>query len=197
VDEELDEVDSQLAGTEVTAELGGHCRGEDETELFGQGEGEIICGGFVARPEAAGFVSSPTSHPSTSVTRSGCAALSPQSATTRSCWLSTTAELGGHCRGENETELFGQGEGEIIRGGLVVRPEAAGFVIKRIIPYIASQYKRDKIWMRRSIPSKRNYQIMLAVEPGSQPQRKRAFRTHERHERGLRYRSQGHTGRQL
>lgn len=36
--------------------------------------------------------------------------------------------------------------------------------IKRIIPYIASQYKRDKIWMRRSIPSKRNYQIMLAVD---------------------------------
>ncbi len=36
--------------------------------------------------------------------------------------------------------------------------------IKRIIPYIASQYKRDKIWMRRSIPSKRNYQIMLAID---------------------------------
>ncbi|KAI9678963.1 MAG: hypothetical protein M1829_001948 [Trizodia sp. TS-e1964] len=36
--------------------------------------------------------------------------------------------------------------------------------IKRIIPYIASQFKRDKIWMRRSIPSKRNYQIMLAVD---------------------------------
>lgn len=36
--------------------------------------------------------------------------------------------------------------------------------IRRIIPYIASGYKRDKIWMRRSIPSKRNYQIMLAVD---------------------------------
>ena len=36
--------------------------------------------------------------------------------------------------------------------------------VKRIIPYIASQYKRDKIWLRRSIPSKRNYQIMLAVD---------------------------------
>ena len=36
--------------------------------------------------------------------------------------------------------------------------------IKRIIPYIASNFKRDKIWMRRSIPSKRNYQIMLAVD---------------------------------
>ena len=36
--------------------------------------------------------------------------------------------------------------------------------IKRIIPFIASQYKRDKIWMRRSVPSKRNYQIMLAID---------------------------------
>ncbi|KAJ9639642.1 AAA ATPase midasin [Knufia peltigerae] len=36
--------------------------------------------------------------------------------------------------------------------------------IKRIIPYIASSYKRDKIWMRRSVPSKRNYQIMIAVD---------------------------------
>ena len=36
--------------------------------------------------------------------------------------------------------------------------------IKRIIPYIASGYKRDKIWMRRSIASKRSYQVMLAVD---------------------------------
>jgi midasin len=36
--------------------------------------------------------------------------------------------------------------------------------IKRIIPYIASNYKRDKIWMRRSIPSKRAYQILLSVD---------------------------------
>ena len=36
--------------------------------------------------------------------------------------------------------------------------------IKRIIPYIASSYKRDKIWMRRSVPSKRSYQIMMAID---------------------------------
>ncbi|KAF5026068.1 hypothetical protein F66182_1860 [Fusarium sp. NRRL 66182] len=36
--------------------------------------------------------------------------------------------------------------------------------IKRIIPYIASSYKRDKIWMRRSMPTKRTYQIMLCVD---------------------------------
>ncbi|PNY23678.1 Midasin [Tolypocladium capitatum] len=36
--------------------------------------------------------------------------------------------------------------------------------IKRIIPYIASSYRRDKIWMRRSIPTKRTYQILLCVD---------------------------------
>jgi midasin len=36
--------------------------------------------------------------------------------------------------------------------------------IKKIIPYIASSYKRDKIWMRRAIPSKRSYQVMLAID---------------------------------
>ncbi|KAI9807778.1 MAG: hypothetical protein M1825_005083 [Sarcosagium campestre] len=36
--------------------------------------------------------------------------------------------------------------------------------LKRIIPYIASSYKRDKIWLRRSQPSKRAYQILLALD---------------------------------
>ncbi|KAF9637501.1 von Willebrand factor type A [Lasiodiplodia theobromae] len=36
--------------------------------------------------------------------------------------------------------------------------------MKAIIPYIASQYKRDKIWLRRSLPSKRAYQIALALD---------------------------------
>ncbi|KAL2888066.1 hypothetical protein HOO65_040403 [Ceratocystis lukuohia] len=36
--------------------------------------------------------------------------------------------------------------------------------IKRIIPYIASSYKRDKIWLRRAVPTKRSYQILIAVD---------------------------------
>ncbi|RAR03021.1 midasin [Stemphylium lycopersici] len=36
--------------------------------------------------------------------------------------------------------------------------------LKRIIPYIASGYKRDKIWLRRSLPSKRSYQVMIALD---------------------------------
>ncbi len=36
--------------------------------------------------------------------------------------------------------------------------------LKRIIPYIASRYKRDKIWMRRTVPTRRSYQILLALD---------------------------------
>ncbi|KAG7889896.1 hypothetical protein KL936_002570 [Ogataea polymorpha] len=36
--------------------------------------------------------------------------------------------------------------------------------MKKIIPYIASQFRKDKIWMRRNKPSKRQYQIMIAVD---------------------------------
>ncbi|KAI8972107.1 hypothetical protein BDB01DRAFT_854805 [Pilobolus umbonatus] len=36
--------------------------------------------------------------------------------------------------------------------------------MKKIIPYIASQFKKDKIWLRRTKPSKRQYQIMISVD---------------------------------
>lgn len=36
--------------------------------------------------------------------------------------------------------------------------------MKRIIPYIASQFRKDKIWMRRTKPSKRQYQIMISLD---------------------------------
>jgi midasin len=36
--------------------------------------------------------------------------------------------------------------------------------MKRIIPYIASSFKKDKIWMRRSKPSKRQYQVLISVD---------------------------------
>ena len=36
--------------------------------------------------------------------------------------------------------------------------------MKRIIPYIASQYRKDKIWLRRTKPSKRQYQIIVALD---------------------------------
>ncbi|KAG4304078.1 hypothetical protein PORY_002442 [Pneumocystis oryctolagi] len=36
--------------------------------------------------------------------------------------------------------------------------------MKRIIPYISSQYRKDKIWMRRTKPSKRQYQVMICID---------------------------------
>ncbi|EGR30434.1 type a von willebrand factor domain protein [Ichthyophthirius multifiliis] len=36
--------------------------------------------------------------------------------------------------------------------------------MKKIIPYIASNFRKDKIWLRRSQPSKRTYQILLAID---------------------------------
>lgn len=36
--------------------------------------------------------------------------------------------------------------------------------MKRIIPYIASEFRKDKIWLRRTKPAKREYQILLALD---------------------------------
>ncbi|CAF4369143.1 unnamed protein product, partial [Adineta steineri] len=36
--------------------------------------------------------------------------------------------------------------------------------INKLIPYIASSYRKDKIWLRRTKASKRNYQILLCID---------------------------------
>jgi midasin len=36
--------------------------------------------------------------------------------------------------------------------------------MKKIIPYIASEYTKDKIWLRRTKPSRREYQILIALD---------------------------------
>jgi midasin len=36
--------------------------------------------------------------------------------------------------------------------------------MKKIIPYIASQFKKDKIWLRRTKPHRRSYQVLLAID---------------------------------
>ena len=36
--------------------------------------------------------------------------------------------------------------------------------MKKVIGYIASGFRRDKIWLRRTKPSKRTYQIMLSID---------------------------------
>ncbi|XP_072559009.1 midasin isoform X3 [Paramormyrops kingsleyae] len=39
--------------------------------------------------------------------------------------------------------------------------------MRKVIPYIASQFRKDKIWLRRTKPSKREYQICLAMDDSS------------------------------
>ncbi|KAJ9568543.1 hypothetical protein OSB04_004509 [Centaurea solstitialis] len=36
--------------------------------------------------------------------------------------------------------------------------------MKKVIPYIASHYRKDKIWLKRTRPNKRNYQVVIAVD---------------------------------
>ena len=36
--------------------------------------------------------------------------------------------------------------------------------MKRVIPYVASQFRKDKIWLRRTKPDKRTYQVLLAID---------------------------------
>ncbi|KAK8465039.1 hypothetical protein PHAVU_010G134100 [Phaseolus vulgaris] len=36
--------------------------------------------------------------------------------------------------------------------------------MKKVIPYIASDYNKDRIWLRRTRPNKRDYQVVIAVD---------------------------------
>jgi midasin len=36
--------------------------------------------------------------------------------------------------------------------------------MRKVIPYIASNFRKDKIWLRRTKPNTRNYQVMLTVD---------------------------------
>ncbi|KAB7497678.1 Midasin, partial [Armadillidium nasatum] len=47
--------------------------------------------------------------------------------------------------------------------------------MKKVIPYIASQFRKDKIWLRRSQPSKRAYQVLLAVDDSESMSEVNAF----------------------
>ncbi|KAG1362520.1 Midasin [Cocos nucifera] len=36
--------------------------------------------------------------------------------------------------------------------------------MKKVIPYIASHFRKDKIWLRRTKPNKRDYQVVVAID---------------------------------
>lgn len=39
--------------------------------------------------------------------------------------------------------------------------------MRKVIPYVASHFRKDKIWLRRTRPSKRDYRIVLAIDDSS------------------------------
>ena len=36
--------------------------------------------------------------------------------------------------------------------------------MKKIIPFIASGYRNDKIWLRRTMPTKRDYRVLVGID---------------------------------
>jgi midasin len=36
--------------------------------------------------------------------------------------------------------------------------------MKKVISFIASNYRNDKIWLRRTLPSNRDYKILIAID---------------------------------
>ena len=46
--------------------------------------------------------------------------------------------------------------------------------MKKIISFIASNYRKDKIWLRRSSPENENFKIMLALDDSSSMSHKNA-----------------------
>lgn len=76
-------------------------------------------------------------------------------------------------RHESATRTHAQSLAERLR--LVLEPTTASKLrgdfrtgkrlnLKRIVPFVASGFRRDKIWLRRSAPSKRAHQVMLALD---------------------------------
>ncbi|XP_026462383.1 midasin-like isoform X3 [Ctenocephalides felis] len=39
--------------------------------------------------------------------------------------------------------------------------------MRKIVPYVASEFRKDKIWLRRTMPSKREYRIIIAIDDSS------------------------------
>ncbi|KAK0575897.1 hypothetical protein LWI29_008912 [Acer saccharum] len=68
-------------------------------------------------------------------------------------------------RYELQTTRLSQELAEQLR--LVMEPTLASKLqgtIRLLIPYIASHYRKDKIWLRRTKANKRDYQVVIAVD---------------------------------
>lgn len=73
----------------------------------------------------------------------------------------------------NQTEIYSHRLCEQLR--LILEPQLASRLqgdyrsgkrinMRKVIGYVASGFRRDKIWLRRTKPSKRDYQVMLLVD---------------------------------
>ena len=76
-------------------------------------------------------------------------------------------------RYRNQTEVYSLRLCEQLR--LILEPQLASRLqgdyrsgkrinMRKVIGYVASGFRRDKIWLRRTKPSKRDYQVMLLVD---------------------------------
>ncbi|CAJ1950871.1 unnamed protein product [Sphenostylis stenocarpa] len=83
--------------------------------------------------------------------------------------LSTTKlsfELAEQLRLVMEPTLASKLQGDYRTGKRINMKKLTIFFLKKtqVIPYIASDYSKDRIWLRRTRPNKRDYQVVIAVD---------------------------------
>ena len=81
----------------------------------------------------------------------------------RDLWYSTEAVIAGHAQNlcEQLRLILAPTQADKLQGDYKTGKRIN---IKKIIPYIASQFKKDRIWLRRTKPNKRSYQVLIALD---------------------------------
>ncbi|KAI5634933.1 AAA domain (dynein-related subfamily) domain-containing protein [Phthorimaea operculella] len=86
--------------------------------------------------------------------------------TTTSVWRSLWQQCGGQARALCERlRLVLEPTGRSRRAGDFRTGRAIN--MRRVIPYIASHFRKDRIWLRRTKPAKREYKIAIAIDDSS------------------------------
>ncbi|KAJ4363471.1 AAA ATPase midasin [Neocucurbitaria cava] len=168
-DKDVDMEDSQPQDNQNQEEMQQQAKAEEgqpqafvgEQQLFNHGEDQEMEDALPDEEDASDTSSVHQVEAQLELTHLDASTMTPDSA--RSLWLSHEAAT--HSLSQQLTEHL----------RLILAPTLATKLrgdfrtgkrlnLKRIIPYIASGYKRDKIWLRRSQPSKRSYQVMIALD---------------------------------
>lgn len=164
IDDELDQEDRAVAGEDEA----GAGAGADTEEMLMPGE---------EAPEV-GEESAPASAYFSGLHSEDCQDQGPEDSETETSTVQTTS-----VSQADGVELWRQYEGKIYELAmslgeqlrLILEPTLASKLrgdyktgkrlnMRRVIPYIASDYRKDKIWMRRTKPAKREYQVLLALD---------------------------------